>query len=74
MYEDGPRVEWVNLTVQRQGNSLVAWLTQSPGVPGSSPVAAYIFTWCTNNFSVTQTVQIRGTNEKYDRFAQLKKY
>ena len=32
----------------RQDSSLVAWLTQSPGVPGSSPAAADIFPWCTH--------------------------
>ena len=31
----------------RQDSSLVAWLTQSPGVPGSNPAAADIFPWCT---------------------------
>ena len=31
-----------------QDSSLVAWLTESPGVPGSSPSAADIFSWCTH--------------------------
>ena len=29
-------------------SSLVAWLTQSPGVPGLSPSADDIFSWCTH--------------------------
>ena len=43
-----------------QDSSLVAWLTQSTGVPGSRPTAADIFCWCTHNYTVTQTVQICG--------------
>ena len=31
-----------------QDSSLVAWLTQSPGVQGSSPSATDIFSWCTH--------------------------
>ena len=33
----------------RQDSSLVAWLVQSPAVPGSSPAAANIFPWCTSH-------------------------
>ena len=29
-------------------SSLVAWLTQSLGVPGSNPSAVDIFSWCTH--------------------------
>ena len=29
-------------------SSLVAWLTRSKGVPGSSPAAADIYPWCTH--------------------------
>ena len=39
---------------------MVAWLTRSPGVPGSRPVVTDIFPWCTHVYAVTQTVQIRG--------------
>ena len=38
---------------------MVAWLTQSPGVPGLSPSAAAMFSWCTH-YAVIQSVQIRG--------------
>ena len=31
-----------------QDSSLLAWLTQSPGVPGSSPSAADVFSLCTH--------------------------
>ena len=56
----------VNLT-----SSLIAWFTQSPGVPGSTPAAADLFPWCTHNYTVTQTLQIYGimTTEKNDRLA-----
>ena len=45
-----------NLTIEkgkhyfiwRQDSLLVAWLTHSLGVPGSSPAAADIFPWCTH--------------------------
>ena len=34
-------------------------VNSEPGVPGSSPSAADIFSWCTH-YAVTQTVQIGG--------------
>ena len=68
-----------------QDSSLVAWLTQSPWVPGSIPSAADIFSWCTHMHAVTQTVQIRGilmtsiaaaytAVVAYDRFAPHKNF
>ena len=41
-------VFWIVCLLWRQVSSLIAWLTQSPGVPGSNPAAADIFPWCTH--------------------------
>ena len=46
LIDEGNKARYIIL--RRQDSSLVAWLTQSPGVPGSNPAAADIFPWCTH--------------------------
>ena len=54
----------------RQVRSFVAWLTQSPGVPGSNPAAADIFPWCTLICSDPNCLNSCDiANRTYNRFA-----
>ena len=62
--EDSSRTGRVNM-MWRQDSLLVAWLTQRPEVPGSSPAAADIFPLCTH--VVTRTAQICGIKMTTER-------
>ena len=56
-------------------SSLIAWLTQSPGVPSSSPAAADILPWCTHMQQAWgQSTRYFGTLVLEYRFFSTRRY